>query len=306
MRAVVVGAVESTRVTLRALQASPAWHTAALITLPPELPSRHSDYVDLSAEASAARARMIFAADSNAPDILRELVELAPDHVFVVGWSQLCKPAFLKVAGRGAIGYHPAALPRLRGRAVIPWTILLDEKITGSSLFWIDEGVDSGPLLGQRFLHVAPDETAQTLYDRHLAALASLLEEALPALAQGAAPRLAQDERYATYCAKRTADDGLIDWHRPVAEVWRLVRAVGRPYPGAFTQWRERRLRVWQAHPASQARSRLAAMPGQVTGVNADAFAVRCGDGQDLWVEVFEWEGGGRERPPALHAKLGS
>ena len=75
------------------------------------------------------------------------------------------------------VGYHPAPLPRLRGRAVIPWTILLDEKITASSLFWIDEGVDSGPLLAQRFFHIAPDETAATLYARHMTALDAMLRE---------------------------------------------------------------------------------------------------------------------------------
>src|SRR3546814_18147932 len=81
-----------------------------------------------------------------------------------MGGSQICKPAFRQAAGGQGIGYHPAPLPRLRGRAVIPWTILLDEKITASTLFWIDDGVDSGPILAQRSFHIAPDEKAAILY----------------------------------------------------------------------------------------------------------------------------------------------
>src|SRR3546814_2322762 len=99
-------------------------------------------------------------ADRNAADVLEAVSALAPDYVFVIGWSQICKPAFRQAAGGQVIGYHPAPLPRLRGRAVIPWTILLDEKITASTLFWIDDGVDSGPILAQRYFHIAPDETA--------------------------------------------------------------------------------------------------------------------------------------------------
>src|SRR3546814_501635 len=127
---------------------------------------------------------------SNAPDVLEAVSALAPDYVFVIGWSQICKPAFRQAAGGQVIGYHPAPLPRLRGRAVIPWTILLDEKITASTLFWIDDGVDSGPILAQRYFHIAPDETAAILYRQHMEALDRMLRESLPMIAQGSAPRL--------------------------------------------------------------------------------------------------------------------
>src|SRR3546814_6571144 len=93
MRAVIVGAVESTRVTLHALADAPGWEAAALITLPPELAARHSDFVDMSAEAAEAGARVIHASDSNAPDVLEAVSALAPDYVFVIGWAQICKPA---------------------------------------------------------------------------------------------------------------------------------------------------------------------------------------------------------------------
>jgi methionyl-tRNA formyltransferase len=306
MRAIIVGAVESTRVALSTVAAASGWSVEALITLPADQAARHSDFVDLSASAEASGARVIRTTDGNAPSVLDEIRALAPNCVLVIGWSQICKPAFLAAAGERAIGFHPAPLPRLRGRAVIPWTILLDEKITGSTLFWIDKGVDTGPILAQRFAHVAPDETAASLYAKHLAALTDLLAEALPKLADGTASRLPQDERYATWAAKRTAEDGLIDWTRPAAEVWRLVRAIGRPYPGAYTLARGRQLVIWRAMPwPLGGAGRYIAGAGQIVASDTTGFAVRCGDGLDLWVQEFELADDGGTTRFRLHERLG-
>src|SRR3546814_10841959 len=122
----------------------------------------------------------------------------------------------------------PAPLPRLRGRGVIPWTILADEPITAGTLFWIDDGVDSGPILEQAFFHVAPDETAASLYARHMRALGEMMPRALAALAPGSPPRLEQDERYASWAAKRTPEDGRLDWRQNAIDIDRLIRAAGR------------------------------------------------------------------------------
>lgn len=298
MRAVIVGAVESTRITLEAVCAARGWEAAALVTLPPDLAGRHSDFADMSAETARAGCPVIHAANSNAPEILEQIAALRPDYTFVIGWSQICGAAFRAAAGGNVIGYHPAPLPRLRGRAVIPWTILLDEKITASSLFWIDNGVDSGPLLGQRYFHLAPDETAESLYARHMQALKALLDEMLPLLAQGNAPRIIQDERFATWATKRTPADGEIDWNRPAAEIDRLIRAVGRPYPGALTYSGSAQLTIWTASDWPDA-SRHAAIPGQVIIAAEDSFVVACSNGGAL--KITDWHG----PRPRTHSHLG-
>lgn len=302
MRAVVIGAVESTQVAVRTIARTPGWKVPAVLTLPTELAARHSDFVDLAADAAAADAQLLRCPDVNAPDVIGKLRAIGPDYVFVIGWSQICRRDFLAAHAERVIGYHPAPLPRLRGRAAIPWTILLDEKITASSLFWIDAGTDTGPLLAQRYFHVAPDETALSLYRRHLAALEELLAEALPRLQRGDAPRIPQDERFATSAAKRTPEDGEIDWSRPAAEIWRLVRAVGRPYPGAFTWLDGEKLIVWGAEVSADGARHAAALPGQVVERDGATLAVRCGDGGVL--RLLEWESG-TGKPPRLHARLG-
>lgn len=301
MRALLIGAVESTRIAAEAVAATPGWTLAGIATLPPHLAHRHSDFACMAEPAAASGGELLLTADINTDAFLAWVDRLAPDITLVIGWSQLCGAAFRKAARGRVLGYHPAALPRLRGRGVIPWTILLDEKITASTLFWIDDGMDSGPIVAQRFLHVAPDETAASLYAKHMAALRRMLDDTLPQLLAGDCPSEQQDDRLATWAARRRPDDGRIDWNRTAADVERLVRAVGRPYPGAFAGDGDRRVTIWTAERWNGAQGHHA-MPGQVIARADTGFVVRCGDGAAIHVSDYVAAAG---KPPALHSFVG-
>ena len=304
MRAILVGAVESTQIALATFIQSSDCELALVLTLPPEKASRHSDYVDLSEQASAAGVRLEAIENINRPEVVELIREIDADYMFVIGWSQICGPDVMSNFPDAVIGYHPAALPRMRGRAAIPWTILQNEPITAGTLFWIDEGVDSGPILDQEYFHVAQDETAASLYDRHMQALEVMLQRSLRQMAAGTARRSVQDERYATWAAKRVAEDGRIDWKLPAQEIDRLVRAVGRPYPGAFTEYKGERLVIW-ASRAIASDDRYAALPGQIIERDAEGtrFTVQCGENTALEVVDSEYEGAARL---LLHGRLGA
>src|SRR3546814_17742134 len=107
----------------------------------------------------------------------------------------MCGMEFQAAAHGQVIGYHPAPLPRLRGRGVIPWTILADEPITAGTLFWLDDGVDSGPILEQAFFHVAPDETAASLYSRPMRARGEMMPREPASPATGLPPPPQPEER---------------------------------------------------------------------------------------------------------------
>ncbi|EZP71940.1 Methionyl-tRNA formyltransferase [Sphingomonas paucimobilis] len=301
MRAILIGAVESTRIALRCLAAAPRWDLAAVFTLPVDLASRHSDFIDLAAETEKAGSRIVRVKNINSEAALAAIHDIAPDYIFVIGWSQICGEQFMASAKRGVVGYHPAPLPRLRGRAVIPWTILLDEPISASSLFLIDAGVDSGPLLAQRYFHLAPDETAATLYAKHMAKLEEMLPGVLDDIASGAPALSVQDERCATYAARRRPEDALIDWAQPASLIWRCVRACGDPYPGAWTSLGGDRITIEAAVPVPLGHH-AAAMAGQVVERTGESFTVKCGDGQGL--RVTRWRTA-REAPLPNHAILG-
>lgn len=302
MRAVVIGAVESTKIAIECIGRSPGWSLPLVVTLPPELAHRHSDFVDVSAPARSVGAQILTIANGNAPESLAAIRTASPDYLFVIGWSQIARSELISIARQGTIGYHPAPLPRMRGRAVIPWTILSGEPITGGTLFWIDEGVDSGPILQQGFFHVAADETATTLYARHMALLERLMLDALVALSSNCAPRAVQDEQYATWAARRTQESGRIDWAQNAEAIDCLVRAVARPYPGAKTRLEtsDQDMTVWQTRIAPGAQ-RHAAREGQVIARSGESFTVLCGGGTAI--EVTEWECA-NAAPPALHAQL--
>jgi len=301
MKAILVGAVDSTRLALETLSKTPGWTVAAVITLPLELAKRHSDFVDLRPLAEQVGAEIIDAPNSNAPEVLQRVKSINPDIAFVIGWSQICKPEFIAAAGGDVIGYHPGPLPQLRGRAVIPWTILLEQSITGSTLFWLDEGVDSGDILAQEFFHVARDETATTLYKRHLEALERILRDGLQSITSGNPKRQKQDDRYATWTAKRTPADGEINWHAPAVEILRLIRATTRPYPGAYTQRKKEKLVIWSASLWEES-IRHAAVSGQVILRKEDGFAIQCRDGA-IWVNDWDLIGSEDLR---VHAVFGN
>lgn len=306
MRTALVGTVVSTRVALDGL-ASVGQQPLAVVTLPPERSTRHSDYVDLGPDARAMGIEVIYAVDINAPEVLEALARLDLDFLFVIGWSQLCGRDLLGLPRSGTIGFHPSALPKNRGRAVVPWTIIQGLKRTGSTLLWLDEGMDSGDVLAQETFDLSPDETAASLYDKHLGSLATMIKANAVLLAEGGAPpRVTQNHSAATYCARRTKQDGWIDWQRPANEVWTLIRAVGDPYPGAFTAYRQRTITVWSAEMVPDAP--FVGTAGQVQAISSAGAVVRCGDGDHVLIKTVQLDGGERVSAADIvkvHGRLG-
>jgi methionyl-tRNA formyltransferase len=260
-----------------------------LFTLPLSKSSRHSDYVHLEPVAAKYGVPVFPAPNINAPEVLELIRSLEPDYIFVIGWSQICRPELLIVPHIGCIGCHPAPIPENRGRAVIPWTILQGRSDTAFTLFWLDEGVDSGDIIMQQKFPVATDETATTLCEKHARHFAKMLDKVIPLLLEGKAPRIKQDlSQKATYCAKRVADDGFIDWKLPAKSVWTLIRAVTKPYPGAFTFYQGKKLVIWEADYVGE--GPYWGLPGQVQAVLDAGVLVQCGDGEHVLLKSVQLE----------------
>lgn len=303
MKIALVGTVRSTQVALETI-VQRGIMPSILITLPLSKAYRHSDFVDLRPLALKYNISLLETSNINDVKVIDYLKELKLDYIFVIGWSQILSKELLDIPSKGCIGYHPAPLPRNRGRAVIPWTILLGEKETGSTLFWLDEGIDSGDILVQKIFPVSPSETATTLYEKHLKVLEELLLEALYLLENDKAPRIPQDNSKATYCAKRTPEDGFINWELPAKNIETLIRAVTRPYPGAFTFYKGKKTIIWEAERVED--DIYYGLPGQIQKISSDGIIVTCGDGSCLLLKDIEIE---NELSPTeffkVHEKLG-
>jgi methionyl-tRNA formyltransferase len=194
----------------------------------------------------------------------------------VCGVSELIQPELLTLPGLGFIGMHPTLLPQGRGRAPIPWAIILGLKETGVTWFYADPGADTGDILIQQSVPVLDTDTASTLGARTDEIAAQLLCKALPLLASGRAPRIKQDESAASIWPRRRPDDGIVDWTRDAGALCRWIRALTHPYPGAFTFQAERKLFIWSAERAILP---LTGVPGEVLSVDQRGAIVVTGQG---------------------------
>ncbi|HEX8224728.1 MAG TPA: formyltransferase family protein [Allosphingosinicella sp.] len=285
LRVAVVGAVGSTEVALRALAES-GLVPVLVFTLPTEKQARHSDFVDIGLVAEEIGAPVIRVDDVNGPEAIAALRAASPDLLMVIGWSRLCGTEFRSIARMGTLGFHPTLLPKMRGRAALAWTILLDLDRSGATLFWMDEGVDSGPIAAQETFDIPPGTTLPELMELQRAAQVKMMPPLLEKLKAGLIPAEPQDHGQATYAAVRRPSDGEIDWNESADQIERLVRAVTRPFPGAFSRLGEREVVVWSARVVRY--PQWHAMVGQIFTYEEGAPVVRCGGGTDLVLTDYE------------------
>jgi methionyl-tRNA formyltransferase len=245
--------------------------------------SHASAYRDLGPLAERHGFELERVRDVNEPELVERIEALAPRLIYVIGWSQLVKARLLGVPAHGCAGIHPTRLPEGRGRAPIPWTILKGLRTTACTMFLLTEGVDDGPIVGQVEVSVDAREDAGTLYAKHRDAHVELVRSHTRALLTGSAPTIEQNHSAATYWEKRNPEDGRIDWSASAEAVDRLVRAVTRPFPGAFFDHEGGRAVIWRAEPGPGAD----AEPGTVLR-EGDETLIACATGS---LRVLEAEG---------------
>jgi methionyl-tRNA formyltransferase len=218
------------------------------------------------AELAAARQIPVHTPDDpNAAAFVEAIRRLRPDLVFSLYYRRLLSPAILAIPTLGAINLHGSLLPKYRGRAPLNWVLVHGETSTGVTLHYMDTRADHGDIIAQRVVPIGVEDTALSLSRRLTAAARSLLAETYPLILAGRAPGVPQDDAVATTFGRRTPADGLIDWSRSAWEIYNLIRAVTRPFPGAFTFWASRQVFLWSARPPRGRSSHAPA--GTVLGV---------------------------------------
>lgn len=244
MRIVFIGAVESSKAALSKLIKLKAEIAGVMA---PARSAFNSDFCDLSLVAKPAGIPFKPVVNINDPENLLWLRKLSPDIIFCIGFSQLLNSELLHSAPMGVVGFHPALLPRNRGRHPIVWALALGLKTTGSTFFFMDEGADSGRILSQRKVKILYTDTARTLYDRILETAMAQIGDFLPKLENGSFRSTAQDRSLATYWRKRKIEDGAIDFRMTSRWIYNLVRALTRPYVGAHLRYSGADVKVWAA-----------------------------------------------------------
>jgi methionyl-tRNA formyltransferase len=251
-------------------------------------PSERIYFRSVAERARAAGIAVEYREDMKPGRLKRLVEEAAPDLIVSSYYRRMLPPCLLEIVPRGGVNLHGSLLPKYRGRCPLNWVLLHDELETGLTLHEMVAEPDAGAILAQRAVAIAPLETAATLAKKLTAEVRPLLSKVFPEIRNGTAVAVPQRESEATYFGGRRPEDGRIDWREPVRRIDCLVRAVTRPYPGAFSERSGRRLTIWagRGEPSDSAREQ----PGTVSRSFERGWTIACGGGS-LRIEELQWEG---------------
>jgi methionyl-tRNA formyltransferase len=242
--------------------------------------SFNADFQSLEPLALEAGIPCFIAEGNNQDTMVEWLKVIEPDVVYCFGWSYLLKKEILNMPRLGVIGYHPAALPKNRGRHPIIWALALGLQETGSSFFFMDEGADSGDILNQRIITITSTDDSATLYRRLMTNAVEQITEFTIQLATGKYVRTKQDHSKANYWRKRTKRDGQIDWRMSARSIHNLVRALTHPYPGAHCVYYAEEVMVWKTAVFDSCIGDVINHEfGKVLEADQSGIIVKCGEG---------------------------
>jgi methionyl-tRNA formyltransferase len=245
-------------------------------------PERPGAKADPLKEAALAAKLPVYQPDSyKKSEVWDEFKALKPDLQVMAFVTLFVPEEFLNIPTHGSIQYHPSLLPAYRGASAINWPIIKGEKETGLSIFWPDNGLDTGDVLIQKKTPIGPADTLGTVYfDRLFPMGVDAMLEAVDLVKAGKAPHVKQDESKATYEGRCGADNAKIDWGKPWEQIDRLIRGCN-PAPGAWTSLDGKQVKIFDAKPLPAKDPKgIAGKLGEIVAVEADGVTVVCADGR--------------------------
>jgi len=238
--------------------------------------ARETIWFDSVAELAASHKIPVFAPeDINHPIWVQKIKELEPAILFSFYYRNMVKSAILDIPPAGCLNLHGSFLPKYRGRCPVNWVLVNGETQTGATLHYMTPRPDDGDIVCQERITISDDDTAHSLHDKLAQTSAKMLDKILPQLRDGTAPRHPQDHSQASYYGGRRPEDGEIDWTWAASQVRNLVRAVTRPYPGAFSHLSDRKCLFWQVTEVSG--NHESPRPGSI--ISTDPLVIACGQG---------------------------
>jgi methionyl-tRNA formyltransferase len=277
-------------------------HVALVITHEDD-PGEQRWFASVAELARSHDIPVLLPADPNDPAVVAAIARARPDFLFSFYYRHMLSEQLLAVAKRGALNMHGSLLPKYRGRAPIHWAILRGETQTGASLHYMEARPDAGPLVAQEAVAILINDTALDVSLKVAAAAEHLLDQHLPDLIRGRAPRIALDLARGSYFGRRRPEDGRIAWERPALEIHNLIRAVAPPFPGAFGSCNGSMLRALGSRYMEQAARHRQTAP--CLYAESDALHVDCLDGKRLTLTTAELADEPLT-PAALHARYGA
>jgi len=280
VRVVLIGSVEF---SLKALENLITTNVNLVGVCTKESSTFNSDFVDLKPICDINQTPCLHIDDINSIKSIEWIKNLNPDVIFCFGWSSLIKKEVLSIAPMGVVGYHPAKLPKNRGRHPLIWSLALGLEKSASTFFFMDEGADTGDILSQIDFEISYQDDARSLYDKVTNVALVQIEEFIPELERGIYTRIKQIEKESNNWRKRSQLDGKIDFRMNSRSIYNLTRALTRPYVGAHIKYNDTNYSVWKVKESDNFQENIE--PGKVLKVVDDAFTVKSYDGA---IEIIE------------------
>jgi UDP-4-amino-4-deoxy-L-arabinose formyltransferase / UDP-glucuronic acid dehydrogenase (UDP-4-keto-hexauronic acid decarboxylating) len=227
------------------------------------------------AELAAAEDIPVYAPeDINHPLWVERIRKMEPDIILSFYYRDRVGKEILSLPPAGCFNLHGSYLPRYRGRCPINWVLINGEKETGVTLHYMTARFDDGDIVGQQQVSIDDNDTALSLHQKLSVATGELLNQHLPKILENKVERIPQDKSAASYYGGRRPEDGEINWRQSAVTIHNLVRAVTRPYPGAFSYLGNRKCFFWQVKCIKK---QILAVPGTV--LSTDPLIIASGDG---------------------------
>ena len=211
-------------------------------------------------------------------DAVEELRKYPADIFVVAAFGQLLSEEILNMPRLGCINIHASLLPAYRGAAPIQWCVINGEEKTGVTIMQMAKGMDTGDILLQKEVVLDEKETGGSLFDRLMETGAELIVEALQRIENGEITPVSQREELATYAGKITKDMGNIDFAKSAVTIERLIRGLN-PWPSAFTHYKGKILKIWEADVVSECANAENPVPGTVIAMDKESFTLATGEG---------------------------
>lgn len=211
-------------------------------------------------------------------DAVEELRKYPADIFVVAAFGQLLSEEILNMPRLGCINIHASLLPAYRGAAPIQWCVINGEEKTGVTIMQMAKGMDTGDILLQKEVVLDEKETGGSLFDRLMETGAELIVEVLPKIEAGELTPVVQKEELATYAGKITKDMGNIDFAKSAVTIERLIRGLN-PWPSAFTPYKGKILKIWEADVVSECANAENPVPGTVIAMDKESFTLATGEG---------------------------
>jgi len=274
--------------TLKALIADERYYIFAVITAPDAPVGRKQILTPPPVKVVAEKHNITVLQPQDINEITSKIAELNPDAIITIAYGQIIPKAILDIPKSGCLNLHASLLPKYRGASPIQAAILNGDKTTGVTLMKMDKTIDTGPIIAQESLNITPNETGESLHDKLAELSAEILIKYLPQYLDGKLTPKPQDNSRATLTQKITRESGRINWQRPAEEIERMVRAY-YPWPGTYTKWDGRILKIISASPTTKG----GVKPPRPTGtvfLHNNQLAVQCGS-NTLIIKKLQLEG---------------